>query len=374
MRVLIVHPGIFVYGGAEKVIVRLSNFLTSRGVENALLTTAILPEMEKDLRGARVIIQPQSQGLRNFLNIREILALAAGTRRLSGDFDVVNFHNYPAELGSLLCGTPSVWMCNEPPEISLGPELESSKLRHRAAARFILALDRFAARRRLTAAVVADDFNSRRFQRIYGVVPEVINYGIDHDFFSLNPGGLRRDPSHFTVLQAGMITPQKNQMESLKAVERLSGEIPGIRLILAGYGEGEYFESVKRYLSERGLGSRVLLTGHVDKDKIRELYHTSDVLLHPVKSQGGWLSPFEALSSGLPVIVSGEMTASDIIKKNGIGTVTSDYTSAVLETRNNRGKCLQAAEKGRKWVADNLSWDNYCGRMLSLFKTVAAGK
>jgi hypothetical protein len=48
----------------------------------------------------------------------------------------------------------------------------------------ILAFDKFVVRHYIKNVVAADEFNAERFKRIYGFKPEIINYGIDYDFFS----------------------------------------------------------------------------------------------------------------------------------------------------------------------------------------------
>jgi len=183
MRILIVYPKFYIYGGAELVIVRLANYLTKRSIENAILTTAMLPEIEKDLDKTKVIIQKESKIPFNFLGIREMLALHKGIRNNLKDFDVINIHNYPAEISFFPFQKPAVWMCNEPPEIVLHINSKQS-LFSKLAKKIILKFDKFVVRHYIKNTIVADEFNAERFKRIYGLKPEIINYGIDYDFFS----------------------------------------------------------------------------------------------------------------------------------------------------------------------------------------------
>jgi len=61
------------------------------------------------------------------------------------------------------------------------------------------------------------------------------------------------------------------------------------------------------------------------------------------------------------------MTASEIIKRENIGIVTSDYKSAIMKIYRNPDKYNEIAEIGAKWVKENLSWDSFCEKMLNLF-------
>lgn len=369
MRVLIVNPGIFAYGGAELLIVRLANYMTKRGIENAFLTTTIPPVMEKDLDRTRILIQkvpniPLGE-------IRELLALHRGVKNNLDNFDVINVHNYPAELSVYPYDKPVVWMCNEPFLYLMSFE---SSLTLKLRTKIKLIFDKYVVRNYIKNVVVADGFNAERFRKIYGFNPEIINYGIDYEFFSCGGRmGLsdRFDlDNSFSVLQVGMLQPFKNQMESIRTIEKLKERIPNIKLILAGWGLPAYEELLKKYVREKGLEKNVIFTGHLNKESVRDLYHACDVLLHPIKPQGGWLSPFEALCAGLPIVVSKEMTASDIIRKENIGVVTDNYVEAILEVYNNPEKYKKTAEKGKEWVIKHLSWEKYCEKMVNLFTKV----
>lgn len=121
-------------------------------------------------------------------------------------------------------------------------------------------------------------------------------------------------------------------------------------------------------MRKNGLSSNVIFTGQIPQEQVRNLYHASDVALFPIGAQGGWLSPFEALSSGIPIIVSKEMTASEIIKDENIGIVTDDLVKAIKDVYTNREEYRKLAGKGQEWVKDNLSWDKYCQQMIGVFK------
>ena len=372
MRVLIVHPRMDIYGGAELLIVRLANYLARNNVENALLTTNLSAAIEKDLEGTQVFSYPYTR-FHNFrapLNLFRLLwLLHKGIRKHIKDFDVINVHNYPAELSVFLFHKPVVWMCNEPPQVHVGFDAERKFTTRRLVIGAILRLEKQVVRKYVGDVVVADQFNAKRFKEIYGITPHIINYGVDYRYFAEHrkKNINRNDPQHFIVLHVGMLTPQKGQIESLRAVDKLRGRIPGIRLILAGSGEEEYRFALKEFIRNRNLENIVRFEGHVDRARIRELYHTSDVLLHPIGPQGGWLAPFEAIAANLPVVVSKAMTTSELIQNKNLGVVTDDFTDALLDIYENRSKYETLAMQRAEWVRDHLSWDNFCEKMLNVF-------
>ncbi|MBF0319743.1 MAG: glycosyltransferase family 4 protein [Nitrospirae bacterium] len=366
MRVLVVTPNMYIYGGAELVIVELANYLSRHNIAHALLTTGILPEIEKDITNTEIITYPfiASNDWRDLL--KNMWLLSKGIRRLAKRFDVINLHNCPAELTTFTISKPAVWLCNEPPAVFLGGSADRDGALKGFAKGLFYDFDKFIVRRYVRNAVVADDFNAARFKSLYGVTPRIIHYGINYGFFS-NPPEMPSRKNRFTVLQSGVFNPYKNQLEAVKAVNSLKDKIPGILLILAGFQGGAYFGEVQQYITEHGLKDIVELPGHINRDRLRELYYTCDVLLHPVKSQGGWLSPFEALSAKTPVVVSAEMTAASLIKSSGIGTVTDNYAEALMDVYLNRERHKEMAVRGKLFVRNNLTWDTFCGKMVDTF-------
>jgi len=370
MRVLIVYPKFYIYGGAELVIVKLANYLTKKGIQNAILTTSMLPEVEKDLEATEVIIQEKPRIL-PWTGLKEIFALHYGIKNNLNDFDLINVHNYPAELSIFPFRKPTVWMCNEPPEIVLHLSLETSPLL-KIAKRAILKFDKFVVRHYIKNVIVADEFNAKRFEKLYGLKPEIINYGIDYEFFSQGDSEKAKKKyslnNNFIILQVGMLTPFKNQIESIKTIEKLKDKIPHLKLILAGWAEKEYNLKLEKYTREKNLGEYVISTGQLDRGEIRDLYQACDVFLHPIKPQGGWLAPFEALCAKKPIVVSPEMSASEIIKREKIGIVTDNYPEAIMEIYRNMNRYFEIGERGEEWVKTNLSWDVFCQKNLNVFQ------
>lgn len=378
MHVLIVNTQMGVYGGAELLIVKLANYLSKEGIKSTLLTTFLLPEIEKDLVGTDIISLNKKfeRGIAVMNTIREILMLRRYIQDLKDSFDVINIHNFPSELSVFGVDKPSVWMCNEPPVFWLNPNLPFPlQIPHR----LLLGFEKFVVKRYIKDASVSDEFNAERFKKIYKFMPTIINYGIDYEFFSKGDkdGALKElnISDDFIVLHVGMLTPLKNQMESIKTIEKLKNSIPNIKLILAGNGGGEYRSMLENFIRENNLEQNVVFTGHLNQESVRDLYHACNLLLHPIKSQGGWLAPFEALCAKKPIVVSNELTASDIIKREKLGIVTNDFSEAVLDIYHNPDKYNEVAERGGEWVKENLSWDKFSEKMVNLFnKSMEANK
>jgi len=206
----------------------------------------------------------------------------------------------------------------------------------------------------------------------------VIPYGIDHDYFAVDDEKLagykeeaRKRKYHFQILQVGTVTPLKNQMATLRVLRELKDW--GIRagVVFTGWIDWQYKKELDRYIARHKLEDNTLFLEQVDRHILRSLYYTSNILLHPIKDQGGWLSPFEAICCKLPVVTSVEFTASDIIMREKLGYVVNDPVDAILDIMAHPPSG-EELERKRQWIKDNLSWDRYCKGVLRVFKEVVS--
>ena len=340
MKILIVNPSFWIYGGAERVIVKLANYLTDHNHQCTILTTKMLPEIRKDLNETRLI----------FCN--DLNEMASWLNKIHQDFDVINYHNDPVQLLHFGKKTKAVWMCNEPPQVCLdGGELQKAQ---KDAVKFIGKI------------VVADKFNQTRFKKIYGMDSEIINYGVDYAFWQKGNGAKFRKKydleDAFVITQVGFIHPMKNQAETLKVFKEVKKTIPSAKLVLAGY-ETPHKMQLEDYIFENNLQADITFTGFVSQEEIRDIYDGSDVAFFPIKTQGGWLSIFDAISTGMHVVISEEATCSSIVKEHDLGKVGGDYVKNII-------KCQEIGPQmglQKDWVKENLSWDKFCEKMLEVF-------
>lgn len=383
MKVLIINRYMGLYGGAETVIKELGCHLNQRGVVNRILTLNISAEVRK-ICGSLDIVTPKEKFSYEFRSsgfwssvgiIREISALRQLARKHAGGFDIINAHNFPADWVVKGLGKPVVWMCNEAPDFYNNPKLSFAMRLLRSSG---IAWDRHIVNRDIDAICAADEFNAEKVIKRYGRAPEIINYGVDYDFFSREESrdeavrkyGLENS---FVLLQSGMLSPEKNQLKSIQAFEAFKGIIPCLKLVLAGRPQSPYAEMLKRYIAEKDLNSDIIFTGHISKQEVRALYHICNIALFPVKAQGGWLAPFEALCAGKPIVTSTTMGAASLIKRENLGTVNDDLIESLRGIYNEYNTYLTMAEKARAWVKDNISWELFTKKMIKVFEKTLEG-
>jgi glycosyltransferase involved in cell wall biosynthesis len=376
MRVLIVHPYL-IYGGAETAIINLSKYMISHGIENRIIALAAANEFIKDpsldikvkttLRGENHIRKSEST-VKALSLILDALILRKLVSRYKGKYDIINPHNIPSTWAAILQKKPVVWMMNEPPDIYINvtPSPLLKSLRNLG-----IMMDTLLVKKYVNQICVNSYLTYEQARKRYGKVAEIVLFGIDYDKYSKgNPTriiekyNLQED---FVVITVGWISPQKNQLESIKAVEKARKHIPKIKLILAGRGDNSYERLLKNYVKSKKLNEHVIFTGFISEEEKRDLYHACHLGLYPFKGQGGLLVPFENICATKPVIVSPTYGAADIIASNKL-LVTQNYAEAILKIFNNYKHFRALAFEAREFVKKELTWEKYGERLLKVFE------
>ena len=96
-----------------------------------------------------------------------------------------------------------------------------------------------------------------------------------------------------------------NLLDAFEIVARALGDRVEL-LVHSVYGDAEIYELIRRRMSTaRDSGLRMRLSEeHLTSEGVQDLYARADVFVHSARSEGFGLGIFEAMSSGLPVVVS----------------------------------------------------------------------
>lgn len=150
----------------------------------------------------------------------------------------------------------------------------------------------------------------------FGVDAKIIGNGVDMTRFHPRPDdrdrvlrkrlGLGRGP---VVLCIGGIEARKNTIASLESFQEVRRVHPDAQLIIAGgaslLDHGAYQQGFADALASSGLAAdAVIHTGPLAQDDMPALYRIADVLAFPSLKEGFGLVVIEAMTSGVPVIVS----------------------------------------------------------------------
>ena len=350
-KILIVQPEIYMWGGAERQIAHLCNYLSEHNYPNAVLTMRAIPEFKQALKETRII--ETGNDINRMMNV---------LHNIMRYYDIINPHNHPCELMIAPKRMPVVWQCNEPPiETLRGMKLDSNQVN--LVGRYI------------TKAVVITDYDAERFEILYGFKPEINYPGVRYDFFEKKrkTEDKYNIKDKFVILEAGYITFTKNQVAAVEILAKVKKQIPNAVLVLAGYDKDDYKFQVQSKALELGVDDSVIFTGFIEKDEdMRDLYNIADIYIGPFLDQGGWATTFEAIVAGCPVIVSPKFVATNLIKEHKLGVVAEieDFEGWIFAIADDMMNKRKETRKAGKWIKNNLRWGKFGERYCKIFDEV----
>jgi glycosyltransferase involved in cell wall biosynthesis len=161
-----------------------------------------------------------------------------------------------------------------------------------------------------------------------------------------------------TVLAVGNVLPRKNLHPLARAVRALADDGADVRLRIVG----QIPAAGRRVATGIAaiLADRVSFTGYVDARQLAGEYLSADVLAFPSLHEGFGIPALEAMSAGLPVIVSDQAALPEVVGEAGLVVPASDVgrwrlaLDRVLDGRSGLSAALAAGGRHRLAAYD---WD-----------------
>jgi alpha-1,3-rhamnosyl/mannosyltransferase len=182
---------------------------------------------------------------------------------------------------------------------------------------------------RADRVIAISGYTAERAQAYFGLAPErieVVHHGVAHEKFrpadapirltpdptSVNTALIRLKPDSTSVntaaaaeryfLCVGNSKPYKNVTTAVRAFAMCAGDLPGVKLFLAGRGDGE--AELTRLARELGVLDRVRFCGNANVPALVALLHGAIALIFPSFVEGFGLPVLEAMAAGCPVVAS----------------------------------------------------------------------
>ena len=141
----------------------------------------------------------------------------------------------------------------------------------------------------------------------YSAKTVTIYIGMDEGYSHI----AHEDPS-IRFVTVGSVCDRKNQILAIQAVERLKEE----NISLTVVGGGPALKECQEYVRTHNLEDKVFFTGATNQ--VGEILRRSDVFLMTSKDEGLPVAAQEAMSAGLPLILTDVGGCSELIQNNGI--------------------------------------------------------
>ena len=114
------------------------------------------------------------------------------------------------------------------------------------------------------------------------------------------------------VLFLGRITFQKGPDYFVEAAAQVLRVLPDVTFVMAG--AGDMMERMIERVGELGIGDRFHFTGFLQGEEIERIFSLSDLYVMPSVSEPFGIAPLEAMMYDVPVILSRQSGASEILQ------------------------------------------------------------
>ena len=174
------------------------------------------------------------------------------------------------------------------------------------------------------------------------------------------------------VLVLSRIHPKKGLEVLIDAFATLDEEFAGWKLVVAGDGPEGYVGKLKEQAARVGHG-RIEFTGWVEGEQKRALLGGASLLALPSYQENFGLCVMEALSHGVPVLVSPNVNLAREIAASNAGWIASPDREALsqrlAEALSDR---MELAKRGRagKVLSQGYSWENAAKHLAKLYEEI----
>ncbi|XP_015761974.1 PREDICTED: uncharacterized protein LOC107341068 [Acropora digitifera] len=158
-----------------------------------------------------------------------------------------------------------------------------------------------------------------------------------------------------------------------RAVAELCKHEPHLfKLVFVGAPKGEE-KKVKELLLKEGIAaSQLIVRSYKERKQLAAQFFEADLAIMPSRSEGFGLAALEALSAGLPVLVSGNSGFGDALKDLPFGSScvvnsedASEWAKAICTIHDKKRKLrLKEAVKVCESYAEEYHWEGECGRLV----------
>lgn len=206
----------------------------------------------------------------------------------------------------------------------------------------------------------------------------VVHSGIDISQFPFVPRELPvGDNRLMRLLMVGIFFTHRRFEDAIEAVSILTQS--GVACMLTIIGDPTtdraYAAAMANVARNYNLTKTVIFRGRVEEKELMNAYTSHDIFLFPSHLQSWGLAVFEAMASGLPVIVSKTAGASEILTHGKNALIVDpkspeQIVNAICRLFDHPDFYARLSRNARVFVQDQVSWERYAGTMRGIFENV----
>jgi len=182
--------------------------------------------------------------------------------------------------------------------------------------------------------------------------------------------------AHPYVLVLSRLHPKKGLDVLIQAFLEVSksGRFPEWRLVIAGDGDEDYVDSLRQMVTDRVGNGIVIFRGWLEGQEKNSVLRNASLLALPSRQENFGLCVLEALSQGVPVIVSPEVNLAKDIDAAGAGWISTVDVSALekclADALSNEEERVKRGCAGKSF-SRSFEWNKIAESLESMYVSVA---
>src|SRR5262249_21480238 len=178
------------------------------------------------------------------------------------------------------------------------------------------------------------------------------------------------------VLALSRIHPKKNFELLIRAFleATASPELSNWRLVIAGDGEPDYVGTLRALARACGGGDRVSFAGWLEGEAKTQALANAELFALPSSQENFGIAAVEAMSLGVPVLVSRNVNLAPEIDGGGIGWASTlepeEFICALANVLRDEPARRDRGARGRDFVARNYSWAESANKLIAIYRDV----
>lgn len=215
-----------------------------------------------------------------------------------------------------------------------------------------------------------------------------------HSIFQLTPGTFREfsdikqvenEISRFKVLTFGRSDPEDFELKgydiAAKAIAHLADS--SYRLIFVGASNGKQDEIAAKLLQYGISKTQLIVRRYAESvEELKAVLREADLAIMPSRTEGFGLTALEALSAGLPILVSSNSGLGETLLSLPLGksfVVASEdpkewANKIAVSRRKKRKQRLEEMQTLRTSYEEKFSWEEQCKALVDRMRKIAHGK
>ena len=135
-------------------------------------------------------------------------------------------------------------------------------------------------------------------------------------------------------------------------------------------GDGPYRLNLEEMVQKYRLEDVVIFHGQKDKQELSKYYQMADIFIFPSRKEGMPNVVLEAMSYGLPILMTPCQGSEELIDGNGYVTSADDFADKLIEMLSDESKLKEQGRQSQQLIHDVFSWERTSEKYIRLFSKI----